>query len=137
MKALQKICDDVTKVHSCNKNSSGSFHEKGRIFIAYADKKRPGQTVHSRSRNRDFIVRNENHFYTVESTFVNRNLLPVFFFHISQSKHTVEPQANTDGSFTMTNSNSFLGPYEILPRAKKILTEIFWFYHEIVFVCTH
>ena len=27
--------------------------------------------------------------------------------------------SNTDGSFTMTNSNSFLCPYEILPLAQE------------------
>ena len=26
--------------------------------------------------------------------------------------------SNTDGSFTMVNSNSFLSPYEILPTAQ-------------------
>ena len=42
--------------------------------------------------------------------------------------------SNTDCSFTMANSNSFLSPYEILPTAQenKYLREIFSFYHEIV-----
>ena len=41
--------------------------------------------------------------------------------------------SNTDGSFTMANSNSFLGPYEILLIAQKqIFKEIFLFYREIV-----
>ena len=42
--------------------------------------------------------------------------------------------SNTDGSFTMVNSNSFLSPYDILPLAQenKKLREIFLFYHEIV-----
>ena len=40
--------------------------------------------------------------------------------------------SNTDGSFTMVNSNSFLSPYEILPLRKQIFREIFLFYHEIV-----
>ena len=42
--------------------------------------------------------------------------------------------SNTDGSFTMANSNSFLSPYEILPLAqeKQIFREISLFYHEIV-----
>ena len=43
--------------------------------------------------------------------------------------------SNTDGSFTMANSNSFLSPSEIplILREKKILQEIFLFYHEIVY----
>ena len=41
--------------------------------------------------------------------------------------------SNTDGSFTMANSNSFLSPYEILPSSRKqIFKEIFLFYREIV-----
>ena len=42
--------------------------------------------------------------------------------------------SNTDGSFTMANSNSFFSLYEILPIApeNKIFIEIFLFYHEIV-----
>ena len=42
--------------------------------------------------------------------------------------------SNTDDSFTMANSNSFLSPYEILPLAqeKQIYRENFLFYHEIV-----
>ena len=42
--------------------------------------------------------------------------------------------SNTDGSFTMANSNSFLSPYEILPIAQEkiIFKEIFLFYREIV-----
>ena len=41
---------------------------------------------------------------------------------------------NTDGSFTIANSNSFLGPYEILliAQEKEIFRESFLFYHEIV-----
>ena len=43
-------------------------------------------------------------------------------------------RSNTDGSFTMANSNSFFSPYEILPIAQenKYLREIFLFYREIV-----
>ena len=41
--------------------------------------------------------------------------------------------SNTDGSFTMANSNSFLRSYEILSIAQEnIFREIFLFYHEIV-----
>ena len=50
--------------------------------------------------------------------------------HIRQNLDSL----NTDGSFTMANSKSFLRPYEVLPVAQKkqIFTEIFLFYHEIV-----
>ena len=42
--------------------------------------------------------------------------------------------SNTDGSFTMAKSNSFLSPYEILPIAQenKHLGNFWSFYHEIV-----
>ena len=42
--------------------------------------------------------------------------------------------SNTDGLFTMANSNSLLSPYEILPIApeNKYLGKIFLFYHGIV-----
>ena len=42
--------------------------------------------------------------------------------------------SNTDGSFTMVYSNSFLSPYEILQIAQKqIFREIFLSYYDIVF----
>ena len=42
--------------------------------------------------------------------------------------------SNTDGWFTMANSNLFLSPYEVLPIAKKnqIFRELFLFYRKIV-----
>ena len=42
--------------------------------------------------------------------------------------------SNTDGSFTMANSNSFLSPYEILPTAQenKYFGNFFLFYQETV-----
>ena len=42
--------------------------------------------------------------------------------------------SDTDGSFTMDNSNSFLSTYEILPivQIKTKFKEIFLFYHELV-----
>ena len=42
--------------------------------------------------------------------------------------------SNTDGSFTMANSNSFLGPYEILLIAQenRYLGKFFLFHHRIV-----
>ena len=47
--------------------------------------------------------------------------------------------SNTDGSFTMANSNSFLSPNEILPIAQenKYLGIFFVFYREIVCLCSH
>ena len=46
---------------------------------------------------------------------------------------------NTDDSFTMANSNSFLSPLKILviARENKYFREIFVFYHEMYVVCTH
>ena len=42
--------------------------------------------------------------------------------------------SNTDGSFTMANSNSFLSPYKILPIAQenKFLRKFSYFFREIV-----
>ena len=42
--------------------------------------------------------------------------------------------SNTNGSFTMANSNLFFSPYEVLPIAQenKYLEKIFLFYRKIV-----
>ena len=47
--------------------------------------------------------------------------------------------SNTDGSFTITNSNSFLSPYEILPIAQenKYLRKFSYFVVKLYVVCTH
>ena len=47
--------------------------------------------------------------------------------------------SNTDDSFTMANSNSFLRPYEILPLAQenKYLGKCSYFIMKLYVVCTH
>ena len=47
--------------------------------------------------------------------------------------------SNTDGSFTMANSNSFLSPYKILPLAQenKYLGKFSYFIMKLYVVCTH
>ena len=47
--------------------------------------------------------------------------------------------SNTDDSFTMANSNSFLSPYEILPTAQenKYLMIFSYFNVKLYVVCTH
>ena len=47
--------------------------------------------------------------------------------------------SNTDGSFTMANSNSFLSPYEVLPLAQenKYLGKFSYFIVKLYVVCTH
>ena len=47
--------------------------------------------------------------------------------------------SNTDGSFTMANSNSFLSPYEILLKAQenKCLRKFSYFIVKLYVVCTH
>ena len=47
--------------------------------------------------------------------------------------------SNTDGSFTVANSNSFLSPYEILPIAQenKYLRKFSYFIVKLYVVCTH
>ena len=42
----------------------------------------------------------------------------IFIVHFRNLQSNID-SANTDGSFTMVNSNSFLSPYEILPIALK------------------
>ena len=41
--------------------------------------------------------------------------------------------SNTDGSFTIADSNSFLSPYEILPiaKTKQMFMEMFLFNHKV------
>ena len=47
--------------------------------------------------------------------------------------------SNTDGSFTMATSNSFLSPYEILSIAQenKYLRKFSYFILKLYVVCTH
>ena len=47
--------------------------------------------------------------------------------------------SNTDGSFTMANSNSILSPYEILPlgQENKSLWKFSYFIMKLYVVCTH
>ena len=47
--------------------------------------------------------------------------------------------SNTDGSFTMANSNSVLSPYEILPidQENKYLRKVSYFIMKLYVLCTH
>ena len=47
--------------------------------------------------------------------------------------------SNTDGSFTMANSNSFLSPYEIyqIDQENKYLRKLSCFIMKLYVVCTH
>ena len=47
--------------------------------------------------------------------------------------------SNTDGSFIMANSNSFLSPYEILPidQENKYLRNLSYFIMKLYVMCTH
>ena len=47
--------------------------------------------------------------------------------------------SNTDGSFTMANSNSFSSPYEILPidQENKYLRKLSYLIMKLYVVCTH
>ena len=57
------------------------------------------------------------------------------FYHIQSNLDG----SNTDGSFTMANSNSFLKTYEILPIAQenKYLRKFSYFIVKLYVVCTH
>ena len=65
--------------------------------------------------------------------------VPVKRWH---NRHQIQSNlnsSNTDGSFTMANSNSFLSPYEILPLAQenKYLGKCSYFIMKLYVVCTH
>ena len=48
--------------------------------------------------------------------------------------------SNTDGSFTVDDSNSFFRPYKILPIAqenKYLMVFFFYYIVELYVVCTH
>ena len=40
------------------------------------------------------------------------------YLHVNKVQSNLDG-SNTDGSFTIANSNSFLSPYEILPTAQE------------------
>ena len=60
----------------------------------------------------------------------------MFTYYISSKNLN---SSNTDGSFTMANSNSFLSPYEILPLAQgnKYSGKFSYFIMKLYVVCTH
>ena len=66
------------------------------------------------------------------------------YCHFDEGIHLRDIQSNLDGSntdglFTMANSNSFLSPYEILRIAQenKYLRNFFYFIVKLYVVCTH
>ena len=65
---------------------------------------------------------------------------PVSSQILKQIQYTLNG-SNTDGSFTVDDSNSFFSPYKILPIAQenKYLGFFFFFYFimELYVVCTH
>ena len=68
-------------------------------------------------------------------TFTNHNSSPL----CSGELHSNLNSSNTDGSFTMANSNSVLSPYEILPidQENKYLRKLSYFIMKLYVVCTH
>ena len=71
-------------------------------------------------------------------------MLIISFNFMEMWQNSVEVQSNfddsnTDGSFTMANSNWFLSPYEILPIAQenKYLSNFSYFIVKLYVVCTH
>ena len=65
--------------------------------------------------------------------------LAVCFFYVLAHIQSNLDVSNTDGSFTMANSYSFLSPYEILPTAQenKYLRKFSYFIVKLYFVCIH
>ena len=71
-------------------------------------------------------------------------ILNIFFHNFLKYLNFMQLQlnldgSNTDGSFNMANSNSFLSPYEILPRAQenKYLRKFSYFIVKLYVVYTH
>ena len=60
-------------------------------------------------------------------------------FRMSTSIQSNLNSSNTDGLFTMANSNSFMSPYEILPIAQenKYLRKFSYFIWKLYVVCIH
>ena len=66
------------------------------------------------------------------------NLEMSFRYSINKIQSNLN-SSNTDGSFTMANSNSFLSPYEIRPPAQenKYIGKFSYFIMKLYVVCTH
>ena len=66
-------------------------------------------------------------------------LIPVLLYILQHCIQANLNSSNTDGSFTMANSNSFLSLYKILPIAQedKYLGIISYFIMKLYVVCTH
>ena len=78
---------------------------------------------------------------TLRSLIGDVNSLP-YFWNLNRSSLLIQSNlnsSNTDGSFTMANSNSFLSPYEILPLAQenKYLGKFSYFIMKLYVLCTH
>ena len=70
------------------------------------------------------------------------NIWVLWKFSLTVTKLDIQSNlnsSNTDGWFTMANSNSFLSPYEILPLAQgnKYLAKFSYFIMKLYVVCTH
>ena len=67
-----------------------------------------------------------------------RGSTAVVFLHVNKLQLNLN-SSNTDGSFTMANSNSFLSRCEILPLAQenKYLGKFSYFIMKLYVVCTH
>ena len=69
-------------------------------------------------------------------------LVQCYFPRTAQRRNQVQSNlnsSNTDGSFTMANSNSVSSPYEILPidQENKYLSKLSYFIMKLYVVCTH
>ena len=66
-------------------------------------------------------------------------LLQIFFVCRLLQLQSNLNSSNTDGSFTMANSNSFLSPYEFLPMDQeyKYLRKLSYFIMKLYVECTH
>ena len=62
-----------------------------------------------------------------------------FYFSCFRDIQSNPNSSNTDGSFTMANSNSFLSPYEILPidQENTYLRQLSYFIMKLYVVCTN
>ena len=90
------------------------------------------------------MVEDEYHFWLVCPVASNlwRKRLPFYYYRWPSRYKFIQSNlnsSNTDGSFTMAYSNSFLSPYEILPIAQenKYLGKFSYSIMKLYVVCTH
>ena len=117
----------------------GIQDNEGRLYFLGTQKKNKKKKKETKTKKKK-KQKNKNKKKTTktfESATVNDPLMfESFKYYYIQSNLD---SSNTDSSFTMANSNSFLSSYEILPIAlkNKYLGEFSYFITKLYVLCTH